>query len=67
MDYITVLYSLRNNAFKVEAQNQTYNFPERVWNDFLDEHGTNLKSDGKRLSGTDQIDKATFERLLEVN
>lgn len=66
MEYITVRYSRRGNEFKVTVGMEKHLFSEDTWNQFLDAHGTNMKTSGKRLSGTDQVDKAAFEQLLEV-
>lgn len=65
MEYMTVRYSRKNDEFKVTVGMEKYLFPEDTWNQFLDAHGTNMKSSGKRLSGTDQVDVAAFKQLTE--
>jgi hypothetical protein len=32
---------------------------------FLDQHGTNPKHEGKRLSGSDSVNKEAFKELLK--
>ena len=46
MDYVTALYSLKDDTFSVNVQGETYSFPEKAWNHFLDAHGTNIKPKG---------------------
>ena len=65
------MYSLQNNAyFEVRiVEDGTYPskvwkvFSEDIWNGFLNKYSTNPISNGKRISGTDQVDKKALYNL----
>jgi hypothetical protein len=66
MEYLKVLYKRVSDQFLVEvSEEESYGFPETAWDQFLNRYGTNPKHDGKRLSGSDSVDKEAFYRFVE--
>ncbi|MEH7249147.1 hypothetical protein V7114_20520 [Neobacillus niacini] len=66
MELQSVFYKLRSDVFLVEVnEDESYGFNEISWNQFLNRYGTNPKPDGKRLSGSDSVDKEAFYRFVE--
>lgn len=66
MELLRVFYKLTSEFFLVEvSEDESYGFSETSWNHFLNQYGSNPKHDGKRLSGTDSVDKEAFYRFVE--
>jgi hypothetical protein len=65
MELRKVTYSRReNDTFKVESEGEVNYFTSDAWNDFLNQHGTNPKQEGKRMSGSDSVNKEAFQKLI---
>lgn len=64
-----VFYSRKGTVFHVESGNNKYIVANDEWDAFLDQYGTNPKSDGKRIAGSDSVDRValtTFLNQLDV-
>lgn len=66
MELQRFFYKLTKDIFLVEVSGEeSYGFPETAWNQFLNRYGSNPKQEGKRISGSDSIDKEAFYRFVE--
>lgn len=66
MELLNVIYKLTSDVFLVEVSNdESYGFSESAWCQFLNRYGSNPKHEGKRLFGTDSVDKEAFYSFVE--
>jgi hypothetical protein len=65
MIYKKVFYSRKGDVFEVQFDDKKITVHEDKWNSFLDQHSTNLKHEGKRLSGSDSVDEKALKAFID--